>query len=156
MALDTAGRPTFTPALTYKDPGAALDFLERAFGFERAMVIRDASGGIVHAQMRFGGGMLMIGPEWGDDTASPLSLGSGKVAQTVHVDLPSGIADHMTRAEAAGAAVFRPLKEEFHGSLVYAARDPEGHCWSFAELVRPTTREEAAARSGLTIEGWTG
>ena len=35
----THGHATFTAAVTYRDPKAALDWLERAFGFEVTMAI---------------------------------------------------------------------------------------------------------------------
>ena len=70
---DPFRRPTFGSALFYKDPFAALDFLEKAFGFERTMVITDAEGNLGHAEMRFGDGYLMLGQEWADYTASPAS-----------------------------------------------------------------------------------
>ena len=46
-------RNSLTSALSYRDPAAALDWLEKAFGFERAMVITDKEGNIGHAEMRF-------------------------------------------------------------------------------------------------------
>ena len=81
---DPYRRSAFTPALFYKDPFAALDWLERAFGFERSMVITEASGALGHAEMRFGDGTIYVGKEWADFTVSPASIG-GKNTQVVHV-----------------------------------------------------------------------
>ena len=41
-------RPSLGTALFYKDPFAALDWLEKAFGFERKMVITDSEGRLGH------------------------------------------------------------------------------------------------------------
>jgi uncharacterized glyoxalase superfamily protein PhnB len=60
---DPFRRPTFTTALFYKDPLAALQWLEKAFGFERVMVITDAEGKLVHSEMKFGDGYIMVGGE---------------------------------------------------------------------------------------------
>ncbi len=60
----TSGRPTFGPAVYYKDPRAALAWLEKAFGFRTIMVITDADGNIGHAEMTFGNGYIMLGGEW--------------------------------------------------------------------------------------------
>ena len=68
---DPFRRPSIGSALHYKDPRAALDWLEKAFGFERKMVITDAEGGLAHSEMRFGDGHIMVGSEWADHTASP-------------------------------------------------------------------------------------
>ena len=57
-------RSILTSAICYRDPRAALKFLEAAFGFEPVMVIEDGEGNIVHSEMRFGNAAIMIGGEW--------------------------------------------------------------------------------------------
>lgn len=151
---DPFRRTAFGAALFYKDPLAALDWLERAFGFERVMVIRDQQGQLVHSEMRFGDSYLMVGSEWADFTASPASVG-GKNTQTVHVHLPDGLDQHCERARAAGAVILREPQDEFYGDRTYTARDAEGHVWTFGQTVRKVTREEAEQASGLKIDGWT-
>ncbi|MCO4888921.1 VOC family protein [Cupriavidus sp. WGtm5] len=151
---DPFRRTAFGAALFYKDPLAALDWLERAFGFERVMVIRDQQGQPVHSEMRFGDSYLMVGSEWADFTASPASTG-GKNTQTVHVHLPDGLDQHCERARAAGAAILREPQDEFYGDRTYTARDAEGHVWTFGHTVRKVTKEEAEQASGLKIDGWT-
>jgi uncharacterized glyoxalase superfamily protein PhnB len=150
---DPFRRSTFGAALIYRDPLAALDFLEKAFGFERTMVITDAEGRLAHAEMRFGDGYLMVGSEWAGHVASPASLG-GKNTQTLHVRLDGGLDAHCARARAAGAEVFREPAEEFYGDRVYGAKDPEGHAFTFSETVRVVSRADAEAASGLRIDGW--
>ena len=87
-------RQTFIPALSYQDPIAALKWLERAFGFETAMLIMGQSGVYradeFHAEMRLGDGIVMIGGEWTDTHKSPKSAG-GLTTQTVHVHLDEDI-----------------------------------------------------------------
>ena len=146
-------RPAFGSALFYKDPFAALDFLEKAFGFERTLVITDADGNLGHAEMRFGNGYLMIGGEWTDYVASPASTG-GRNTQSIHVHLDGGVDEHCAHAVAAGAVVVRPLEDQFYGDRTYSARDPEGHVWSFGQNQRYVSREDAEQASGLRIEGW--
>lgn len=151
---DPFRRPTLGSAIYYRDPFAALDWLERAFGFERSMVITGADGSLGHSEMRFADGYIMVGPEWTADAASPASV-SGKNTQSVHVQLRDGIDAHCERARAAGAAIVQEPADQFYGDRVYKAQDPEGHLWSFGQTVRHVTREEAEAASGLKIEGWT-
>jgi len=150
---DQFRRPTFGSAVFYKDPVAALDWLERAFGFERTMVITDASGKLAHSQMKFGDGYIMVGSEWADFIGSPASLG-GKNTQSIHVHLKDGLDAHCARARAAGAVIVREPEDQFYGERVYSAKDPEGHVWSFAQTVRQVSREEAEKISGLKIDGW--
>lgn len=146
-------RPSLGAAVFYKDPRAALAWLEKAFGFERAMVVTDQDGNIVHAEMRFGDGYLMLGAEWADFVASPASLG-GKNTQMLHVQLPDGIDAHCDHARAAGAEIQQEPADQFYGDRTYRARDPEGHVWTFGQKVREVSREEAEQATGLRIEGW--
>ena len=148
-------RPTFGSAVFYKDPFAALNWLEQAFGFKRSMLITDHEGKVAHSEMRFGDGedYIMVGSEWADFTASPASVG-GKNTQTIHVHLNDGLDAHCARARAAGATIIREPEDQFYGDRSYTAKDPEGHVWSFAQTVRYVTREDAEKASGLKIEGW--
>src|ERR1700687_1359505 len=83
---DPYRRPTFAPAVFYQDPFAALDWLERAFGVQRSMVIKEPSRTLGHTEMKFGDGVVYVGGEWADFAASPLSVG-GKNTQVTHVML---------------------------------------------------------------------
>lgn len=150
---DAFNRPTMASALYYQDPFAALDFLEKAFGFQRIMVITDDDGALAHAEMRYGDGNVMIGGEWTDYVASPSATG-GRNTQTVHVQIDGDLDAHCARAQAAGAVVLRGPEDQFYGDRTYSARDPEGHVWSFAKNLRYVSREEAEKASGLNIEGW--
>lgn len=146
-------RPHLTSAISYRDPKAALDFLERAFGFELFMRIDDAEGNLVHSEMRFGDSVVMVGSEWSDETRSPASLG-GKTTQTIHIHVDTDVDAHCARVRAAGFEIVMPPADQFYGDRTYRCRDPEGHIWTVAQTVKPVSREEAEAASGLTIEGW--
>jgi uncharacterized glyoxalase superfamily protein PhnB len=150
---DPFRRPTVVPALFYGDPWTALDWLEKAFGFQRSMVITDMEGKLAHSEMRCGDGLFYIGSEWADYTVSPASV-SGKNTQTIHVHLKDGLDAHCERARAAGAVIVREPEDQFYGDRVYSAMDPQGHVWTFGQTVRQVTREDAERASGLKIEGW--
>jgi uncharacterized glyoxalase superfamily protein PhnB len=150
---DPFRRPSLGSAVFYKNPRAALDWLEKAFGFERTMVISDKDGKLAHSEMRFGNGYIMVGNEWADFIASPVAVG-GKNTQSIHVQLDSGIDAHCERARGAAAVILQEPTDQFYGDRTYRARDPEGHVWTFAQNVRAVSRVEAEAATGLTIEGW--
>jgi uncharacterized glyoxalase superfamily protein PhnB len=150
---DPFRRPSFGSGIFYRDPRAALDWLENAFGFERTMVISDKDGRLSHAEMRFGDGYIMLGGEWANFIASPASIG-GRNTQAIHVHLENGLDAHCERARAAGAVILKEPADEFYGDRTYRARDPEGHVWTFGQTVREVSREDAERVSGLTIEGW--
>ncbi|MDZ4373111.1 MAG: VOC family protein [Phenylobacterium sp.] len=146
-------RPSLISALVYRDPKAALSFLEAAFGFELFMLIEDDQGNLAHSEMRFGEAAIMIGSEWSDDHKSPSSLG-GKVTQSVHIRLETDINAHCERARAAGMEILAEPQQQFYGDASYRCRDPEGHIWTVSQTVRTVSREEAEAASGLKITGW--
>ena len=146
-------RSSLTSAVFYRDPSAAIDWLERAFGFERAMIITDNEGKLAHSELRFGNDLLMVGSEWAEFTASPKSIG-GKNTQFVHVHVMDDIDAHCARARAAGAEILQEPADQFYGDRTYRARDPEGHVWTFGQTVRVLTRQDAEKASGLKIEGW--
>lgn len=150
---DQFRRPSLGSGVFYRDPWAAMDWLEKAFGFERSMVITDQDGRLGHAEMRFGDGYIMPGSEWAEFIASPASVG-GKNTQSIRVQLQDGIDAHCERARAAGATIVKEPADQFYGARTYRARDPEGHVWTFAQTVRHVSREEAEQASGLKIEGW--
>jgi uncharacterized glyoxalase superfamily protein PhnB len=138
-------------ALFYRDPWAALAWLEQAFGFERSMVISDADGQLAHSQMTFGNGYIMVGREWTDYTVSPAGVG-GRNTQLLHVHLDEGIDAHCAHAREAGAEILQEPEDQFYGDRTYRARDPEGHVWTFAMNVRPFSVEDSEKATGLKIE----
>ncbi|SDA83160.1 VOC family protein [Mesorhizobium qingshengii] len=137
----------------YKDPRAALDWLEAAFGFVRSMVISDAEGKLVHSEMRFGDSCIIVDSEWADYVASPASVG-GRNTQCVYVRLKDGLDAHCEQARAKGAEIIQEPADQFYGERQYRARDPEGHVWTFTQPIRLVPREEAERLSGLRIDGW--
>jgi len=145
--------PTLSSGICYRDPRAAIAFLQAAFGFELTMLIEEEGGEIAHSQLSLGDGLIMVGREWSDDTKSPASLG-GKTTQTVHIHIESDIDAHCERAKAAGAEVFAEPETQFYGDRTYRCRDPEGHIWTVAQTVVAVTREQAEAETGLKITGW--
>jgi uncharacterized glyoxalase superfamily protein PhnB len=146
-------RLRFTSALTYQDPRAALAWLERALGFEIAMLIEDEAGHVAHAEMRHGEALIMIGGEWTEDHRSPKSVG-GKNTQTVHIEITTDVDEHCARARAAGAEILMEPQDQFYGARTYRCRDPEQHMWTVAQFIEEVSREQAAERSGLKITGW--
>ena len=48
------------PCLRYRDAPAAIAWLAEAFGFERHFVVPGPVGGIAHAELRLGNGLVML------------------------------------------------------------------------------------------------
>jgi len=126
--------PSLSSSLCYRDPKAALEWLETAFGFEPTMVILAEDGALMHSQMRYGDGMIMVGNEWSADHSSPANIG-GKNTQTIHVQLDADLDGHCERARAAGAEILQEPETQPYGDRTYRARDPEGHIWTFGQTI---------------------
>ncbi|HJW40201.1 MAG TPA: VOC family protein [Rhizomicrobium sp.] len=141
---------TFRPSVNYQDNRAAIEWLQKAFGFEPSMIITDDAGKIVHSEMRFEGAEVMIAHEWSDITRSPKSIG-GKNTQQIHVQLRSDIDGHCARAKAAGATIVAEPSDQFYGDRTYRATDLEGHLWTFGQAVKVVSNDEMEKASGLKI-----
>jgi uncharacterized glyoxalase superfamily protein PhnB len=128
-ATETAIANVF-PAMRYNDAHAAIDWLERAFGFERHLVVSDDKGGIAHAELRLGPGIIMLSSAKDDEfrMQSPRDLGHTSVCLCIYV---ADVDGHYERAVAAGAEIVRPLADTHYGSREFGARDPEGQLWFF-------------------------
>lgn len=111
--------PTLFPTLRFSDEPAAIDWLERAFGFQRHAVFAGDDGTILHAELRLGSGILMLG--------SPPEDELGFTIYAWVEDLEA----HYARARAAGAEIVRPLADTSYGTREYGARDLDGHLWYF-------------------------
>jgi uncharacterized glyoxalase superfamily protein PhnB len=59
---DRSQLPTIGPVLWYRDPRAAIAWLEKAFGFETRMVVDDGAGGVLHSELTLGDGYIMTVP----------------------------------------------------------------------------------------------
>jgi uncharacterized glyoxalase superfamily protein PhnB len=116
---------TFYPSLRYEDAPAAIEWLEKAFGFEREMVVEEDEGRIAHAQLRYGDGIVMLGSERDD------GWGPHAGRSWVYVAVEGDVDAHHERARAAGAEVLREPTDQDYGSRDYSVRDPEGNIWSF-------------------------
>jgi uncharacterized glyoxalase superfamily protein PhnB len=138
---DLPRRPAVIPAVSYQDPRKALDWLQKAFGFEIEMVIEDDAGNPVHSELRYADGLVMIGAEWMEDTKSPASI-NRKCTQTVHIYMTEDIDAHCERARKAGAEILQQPATQFYGDRTYRARDPEGHIWTFGQTVQVMTPAE--------------
>ena len=104
--------------LRYKDAPAAIDWLERAFGFEREMVLTAEGGAVAFATLRLGGDVLATGTQRPDV----------RHAVAIYVEDPDA---HCERARAAGAEITQVVEDTDFGTRIYVCKDPDGHLWSF-------------------------
>lgn len=146
MKATPKGWPRIASSLFYNDANAAIDWLVRAFGFSVQLKVEGPDGRVLHSQLRYGEGLVMVGeggPErserFGVPMSSPQSCGGANTQMLmVYVDDAQA---HCERARAAGARiVLEPAVQdygpEYWADRCYGALDPDGHLWWFCERVR--------------------
>ncbi len=124
---------TVIPAVRYRDAPAAIDWLCEAFGFEKQLVVPGGDGTVVHAQLVFGNGMIMVGSARDDafgELQKPLEDPDAPVSKSAYV-VVSDVDAHHARAVAAGARIAMPPEDQDYGGRLYSCRDPEGNLWNF-------------------------
>ena len=135
------GMPRITPSLAYVDAGAAIEWLQRVFGFRARVIIPGADGGIEHAELVLEDGVVMVGPSGArPDFQSPAKLaGANTGGLYVYVE---DVDAHYERVRSAGGAVLGAPETQFYGDRNYRVHDLEGHHWVFGQHVEDVSFEE--------------
>jgi uncharacterized glyoxalase superfamily protein PhnB len=133
MTAQAPAASSIIPTLRYRDALSMIDWLCRAFAFERHAVYADGDQ-VHHAQLTYGSGMIMLGSvqpgdSWGQFSAHPAEIG-GRTTHGCCVIVADADA-HQARAVAAGAEVVMAIADQDYGGRGYACRDPEGYVWWF-------------------------
>jgi len=131
-SIAKATRAAVIPCMRYRDAPAAIAWLCTAFGFEAQLIVPDQHGGIAHAQLGFGNGMLMLASvvdtEYGRLLRQPEEAGGFVTMSTYLVvqdaDLVYG------RVLEMGGEIVLDIKNEDYGGRGFTCRDREGHLWS--------------------------
>lgn len=128
-------RANIIPCLRYRDAPAAIEWLCNTFGFEKQMVVPGENNTVMHAQLSFGNGMLMLGStdrmgsEYSKLITQPDDIGGGQT-QTIYVVVQDADAVYQ-RVRAAGMEIVMDIKDEDYGGRGFTCRDLERHVWSF-------------------------
>jgi uncharacterized glyoxalase superfamily protein PhnB len=122
----TTPAPTVWPALAARDGLGMIDFLEKAFGFRRVVVMADDEGFVQHAELAWPeGGGIMMGSEKHEGRWQQKA---GTFGAYVVCSDPDALFE---RAKAAGATIIMEPTTTDYGSRDFIAADPEGNSWSF-------------------------
>jgi len=141
------GYHTLTPYISVKGAREALAFYKKAFGAQELFHMDMPDGRIGHAEMQIGESRFMLAdemPERADAVSkSPVSLGGTTCGFMVYVpDVDTAFA----RAVEAGAAVKRPLTDQFYGDRTGTIADPFGHIWTLGTHVEDVSSAEMKRR----------
>lgn len=129
-----------TPHIVCKGVDKALAFYEKAFGAKDTVSMPGPDGKIMHAEMRIGKTIVMLGEEnieWG--SKSPQTLGGTPVVLHVYFE---NVDQAFERAIKAGAKMKMPLTDMFWGDRYGQVTDPFGHVWSMAMHIKDMSPQE--------------
>jgi PhnB protein len=134
------GYHAITPNLVVADGAKAIEFYKKAFGATETVRMPGPTGGVMHAELRIGDSVFMLGeemPEMG--SRSPKALGGSPVSFYVYFE---NVDAAWERAVKAGAKVVMPLANQFWGDRTGRLEDPFGHNWSPSQHVEDLTPEQ--------------
>ena len=139
--------------LCVKNAAGAIAFYKAVFGAAEKFRLTEPGGRIGHAELDFGGTVLMISeefPEFGITAPDPAK--APPVTLHLHVDNADEV---IQRAVEAGATLERPAKDEFYGERSGCFRDPFGHRWNIGHHIEDVTPEEMQRRYTELLKGHT-
>jgi PhnB protein len=140
-----AGYHSLTPSLTLKDSKKAIEFYKKAFGATVLDLFPNPTGpGIMHATMKIGDSIIMMGDEMPGMNQSAETMGSSPISLFVYVQ---DVDTAFKQAVAAGATVIYPVAEMFWGDRAGNLKDPFGYQWMLATHKRDMTHEQIRAEA---------
>ncbi len=124
---------TTIPILRYRDAGAAIDWLCRAFGFQVFLRV-DGGPGVEHARLTLEKNMVMlasIGRKGGLEQRFRTPDTAGGVTQCILMTVTSPDRIYES-AVAAGARIIDEIADFEFGGRMFSCEDIESHVWTFS------------------------
>jgi PhnB protein len=131
------GFHTITPYLIVENVPKLMEFLANAFGAKELFKMDDPRGGVMHAEMRIGDSVVMMGEAMGEH--KPLHGGFYLYVEDVDAVYQ--------RAVQAGGTSTREPTNEFYGDRVGGVKDAFGNNWWIATHVEDVSPDELARRA---------
>jgi len=138
--------PRISSGVYYRDAAKAIPWLCEAFGFSVRLKVEGDGGSIVHSELEYGEGVVMVGqeeaeggtPRFGRRRCSPLTAGANTQGLMVYVD---DVDAHCAQARARGATIVAEPEvhdygEDYWADRSYGALDCDGHIWWFTQRLR--------------------
>lgn len=136
----SAPASTVVPVLVYEDVSEAIEWLREAFGFRERLRAPGPGGRIIHAQLSFGDGDVMIGASGGGfRPPRPNEVNQYVIVRVEDVDL------HFEQAKRFGLRILQPPANMPFGERVYTVEDLAGHRWTFSQSVEDLPLEQWGA-----------
>ncbi len=131
------GFHTVTPYLLVAGVRDLIDFMKKAFGGEELDCMATEDGTVMHAQVKIGDSMIMMGDPRGRCEPTPASL---------YLYVPDTDAVYRRAIEAGGESVMEPA-DQFYGDRNAGVKDPFGNTWWMATHIEDVSPEEIRKRA---------
>ena len=146
-----AGYPALTPYLIVTNAAAVIGFYQQVFGARLRMRLDGPGGRIGHAELEIGDSLIMLADEHPEIGAlAPLTIGGTPVGLHVYVEDVDAVA---AKAVSAGAALKRPVENQFYGDRLGSIVDPFGHLWHISTRIEDVSPEEIGRRAAEMARG---
>jgi uncharacterized glyoxalase superfamily protein PhnB len=125
----------------FKDARKAIEFYKRAFGAVELVTMPGPDGkGVMHAEVRIGDSIIMIGEENPQEACkSAETMGGSPVSFYIYVKNADAA---FRRAIEAGAESRMPVEDMFWGDRAGTVQDPFGYSWMLATHIKDLTMPE--------------
>jgi PhnB protein len=131
------GYHSVTPYLMVQGVAALIDFLKQAFGGDEIFRMPRPDGAIMHAEVKIGDSMIMMGEAMGEHQPMPGSI-------YLYVNDADAV---YQRALQAGATTMMEPGDQFWGDRQAGIKDPVGNFWWIATHKEDVSPEELAKRA---------
>jgi uncharacterized glyoxalase superfamily protein PhnB len=137
------GYHTITSCFTFKDSKKAIDFYKKAFNAQLVDLFPNMDGkGIMHATIKIGDSILMMGDEMNNGDNCPKSAETlGASPNSFFLYVPN-VDAFFEQAIAAGGKVTMPVTDMFWGDRAGQLIDPFGYSWMIATHTQDLTMEQ--------------
>jgi len=139
------GFHSLTPHIVVADGAQAIELYKKAFGAqEMSRLMTPDFKTVMHAQLKIGDSMLMLGSEMPPHSVSPKSCGGTSVF--LHIYLADADAA-FDRAVKAGCTIKMPVSDTFWGDRYGVVEDPFGHQWTIATRKHDYTLDQITSNA---------
>jgi PhnB protein len=141
--IDPLNKKTYgavSTMLNVSDIKAAVNFYQKAFGFEKRGIMDGPDGKPIHAELTLRGTTMMLNPEIEQmGSRSAKTIGASPV--TLYL-LTENVDKTIAKAVKLGATQKGPVMDMFWGDRVGNIVDPDGNTWMIAtHKAEPTPKE---------------
>ena len=131
------GYHTVTPLLSVKNAARLIDFMKKAFEASEVYRFKSADGAVMHAEMKIGDSVVMLGEAQGESPPMPATL-------YLYVDDVD--ATCKKALEAGGESILTP-EDMFWGDRAATIRDFAGNRWWIATHVEDVSSNDMEKRA---------